>query len=470
MMKTINLTSFILIAWSVLLITGCAEKEEDYFTSGFKAMEVTGSSALIWTRLYAAEKPVPVYHERESRVFRHPIGFNEKIPVDSMDGAVPGKEGEVRISLQSGEDKFVSPWLLAKKENDFTVDYSFEPLQPGTSYTVTLESKNSGNIVEGSFRTAPDPDQVVPVNLTTSTCQYFWSYDDDLRGFKTYDLMNAMKPDFFVQTGDYVYYDKPGPLSKDLETARHKWHAMDSWPSLVDFHLRVPMYMIKDDHDLLKDDISDPSESYGNLTFDQALNLWYENVPLKEKPYRTFRWGKDLQIWLLEGREFRSNNRMEDGPDKTILGQDQKDWLIETLQGSDATFKILFSATPIVGPDRENKKDNHSNKNFQTEGDWMRDLISGTEDLYVINGDRHWQYHSIDSATQVHEFGSGPVSDSHAQGWNPDDKRPQHQFLRVAGGFLGVKVFRENEIPMIVFTHYGTDGKEMYSKTFQANG
>ena len=40
-----------------------------------------------------------------------------------------------------------------------------------------------------------------------------------------------------------------------------------------------------------------------------------------ETIYRTFRWGKLLQIWLTDGRDFRSPNTMKDGPEKTHLGQ-----------------------------------------------------------------------------------------------------------------------------------------------------
>ncbi len=450
----------------LLCLASCEEKEKDYFTSGFKVLEVSETSALIWTRLYAQETPNPIRHQRREKVFRHPIDFDEEMPVSQMDGAVAGKEGEVRIILRSDEDKFESPWLPALVDNDFTVNHAFESLKPATTYTVILESKASGTKYEGTFTTANPADQVIPVSFTSTTCQYFWSFDDSLRGFKSYDLMNSMNPDFFVQTGDYVYYDKPGPLSKDILSARHKWHAMDSWLSLVDFHQNTPMYMIKDDHDLLKDDISDKEALYGNLSYADGLKIWRENVPLKKEPYRTFRWGKDLQIWLLEGREFRSNNKDEDGPDKTILGSKQKEWLTSTLQNSDASFKILFSATPIVGPDRDKKSDNHANQVFQTEGDWIRTLISETESLYIINGDRHWQYHSIDPGTGVHEFGSGPISNAHAQGWDPEDKRPQHQFLRVNGGFLGVKIFRHNDVPQIVFTHYDVEGNEVYTKSF----
>ncbi|MCK0190678.1 alkaline phosphatase D family protein [Arenibacter sp. F20364] len=465
-MKKINLKYASLIV--LVIIVACESKKKDFFTSGFRTMEVSDSTALIWTRLYGQAAPNLVVHQKTDEHPSYPIDFDEEMALDSMDGGVPGVEGAVRLILTDGLESMESPWVKVTKENDFTASHLFSALKPDTQYEVTIESKASGNKVSGNFRTAPTKTVEKPIHFTTSTCQYFWSYDDSLRGFKVYDAMNSMNPDFFVQTGDYVYYDRKGPVAKDIPTARHKWHAMDSWSSLVDFHLKVPMYMIKDDHDLLRDDISDKNRTYGKLSWNDGLKIWKENVPLRGEPYRTFRWGKDLQIWLVEGREFRSENKMEDGPDKTILGSEQKSWLEQTLKESDATFKILFSATPIIGPDRENKKDNHANKGFQTEGDWMRGMLSQIDNVYIINGDRHWQYHSVDSVTQVNEFGSGPVSDSHSQGWDQEDMRPQHRFLRVNGGFLGVKITRESSQPEIKFIHYDVDGNEVYSAKFQA--
>ena len=450
-----------LFIWS-LLFPVFLIGQEIHLTSGFKVMEVTEKSAILWTRTYAQAKPNPIRHQREDKVFRHPIDFNEQMSRNDLDGGVPGIPGFVLFRITNGKSVKESDWIPTNEETGFIAAWAFKKLKPATAYEVKVFAKNiTDGIIRtftGSFVTAPKPSKSTPISLTTSTCQYFWSYDDPDEGFKTYLSMAKMKPDFFVQTGDYVYYDKPGPLAKDLNTARHKWHAMDSWPSLRSFHRNTPMYMIKDDHDLLKDDVSDPNSSYGSLSYQDGLKVWYENVRLHDKPYRTVRWGKDLQIWLVEGREYRSLNQMEDGPEKTIWGAEQKEWFEQTLQKSKATFKIVFSATPIVGPDRKNKADNHSNETFRNEGEWLRKLLSGLDNLFVITGDRHWQYYSIDGATGVHEFGSGPVSDAHAQGWNPEDKRPQHQFLRVKGGFLGIKVFRDGKEPRIEFTHYDVDG------------
>ncbi len=443
-----------------------------FFTTGCKTTEVMPTSAILWTRLCGQEKPNPVTHKRLGKVFRYPIDFDENAPVVEMDGAVAGGVGLVRATLTSGSSTLRSDWQEAKAEDDFTVKIPFENLKPNTTYQILWEAKPAKkeeiSTHSGTFSTAPAAPTVKPLHLVTSTCQYFWSHDDDERGFKTYDSMARLNPDFFLQTGDYVYYDKPGPLAKTLEKARHKWHAMDGWPALREFYQKTPVYLLKDDHDLLDDDSGPTSPAYGTLTFEDGLKVWRENVPLADRPYRTFRWGKDLQIWLAEGREFRSPNKAPDSPGKTIWGEAQKTWFQETVEASDATFKILFSPTPIVGPDRGKKTDNHANDAFHTEGEWLRKYLAAQQNMYVVNGDRHWQYVSVDAETGLMEFGSGPVSDAHAQGWEEGDVRPAHRFLRVKGGFLGVKVMREGGPPTIVFTHYDVEGNTVHSETRNA--
>ncbi len=434
-----------------------------FFTTGFKISEVTPNAAIIWTRLCGQEKPNPIVHKRLEKVFRHPIDFDENQSVENMDGGVKGLDGFVRVKIFSKNDERISEWFKADAEDDYTVQIPFDNLIQGEHYQVEIEGKSNlsqeeSNFARGSFKTAPNPEVEAAVNLVTSTCQYFWSYDEDKRGFRSYDSMNKLNPDFFVHTGDYIYYDKPGPLAKTIEQARHKWHAMDSWQSLVNFYENTPVYMEKDDHDLLKDDAYPTSDPYGKLTFHDGLKIWNENTAIRDKPYRTFQWGKDLQIWLVEGREYRSPNPIKDGPQKTIWGSTQKQWFKETVEASDASFKILFSPTPVVGPDRDKKADNHANQAFASEGQWLRNFLSDQKNMFVVNGDRHWQYVSVDNESGLLEFGSGPVSDAHAQGWNQDDLRPEHRFLRVKGGFMGIKVFREDHVPVIIFTHYDTEG------------
>ena len=127
---------------------------------------------------------------------------------------------------KQGRVVFTSDWKKASAENDFTAQIPVKGLKPGHAYQIELEAKSTAsrkvNYESGAFSTAPGKNDKVPVLITTSTCQYFWSFDDKKRGFHTYDSMTKLNPDFFVHTGDYIYYDKPGPLAKNIEKARHK--------------------------------------------------------------------------------------------------------------------------------------------------------------------------------------------------------------------------------------------------------
>ena len=176
---------------------------------------------------------------------------------------------------------------------------------------------------------------------------------------------------------------------------------------------------------------------------------------MRETIYRTFRWGKHLQIWLTDGRDFRSPNSMADGPEKTIWGREQKAWLKSTLEKSDATWKIVISPTPIVGPDRVAKNDNHANKGFSHEGDEIREFLKSVApgNAFTICGDRHWQYHSVHPVTGLNEFSVGAASDSHAGG-SPGLDKEYHRFHRVKGGFVSVTASGAE----IVFRHHDVQG------------
>jgi alkaline phosphatase D len=175
------------------------------------------------------------------------------------------------------------------------------------------------------------------------------------------------------------------------------------------------------------------------LTFEAGQRIFLEQVPMGERTWRTHRWGRDLQVWMTEGRDFRSPNNAPDGPEKTIWGEAQKRWFRQSVESSSATWKVLISPTPLVGPDRVKKGDNHSNRAFAHEGRELRRWIAGQKNLFIACGDRHWQYHSVDPETKAHEFSSGPASDQHADG-SPGEDPDYHRFHRVKGGFLAVSV------------------------------
>jgi alkaline phosphatase D len=312
-------------------------------------------------------------------------------------------------------------------------------------------------MIEGSFRTAPKVDTPARIVFAVVTGQEYSRRDDKTHGHKIYPVMQKLGLDFFVHTGDIVYYDKAGPYADSIELARFKWNRMYAMPFQRSFHNVVGSYFIKDDHDTLRND-SWPRQSYGDLTWEQGLAIFREQVPMGSSTYRTVRWGKDLQVWFVEGRDFRSANTKPDGPDKTIWGAKQKAWFFDTVRKSDATFRILISPTPIVGPDRGNKNDNHANKGFTHEGNELRDFIGKQKNMYVVCGDRHWQYVSVDPVTGVREYSCGPTSMKHASGFSEKQRSDMHRYLKIVGGFLAVQIERDAGKPVAIFRHYGIDG------------
>ncbi|MCB1097022.1 MAG: alkaline phosphatase D family protein [Verrucomicrobiae bacterium] len=438
----------------ILLLLGSASiASATGFANGVKIGEVTDTSAVIWTRLTRDS-------EAENRVDQ----WNENDP----HWRAPGEAGDIRLSYSNGTDNAMpsrSKTLPAVADNDFCVQFELQDLHPATSYDYVISSGNSDKDVTGSFTTAPAKDSTNTLTFVVSTCQDFPRRDDKTNGHIIYKSMLAQKPAFFVQTGDTLYYDKPNPLAQDIATARYKWNRLYALPNLKQFHKQIPSYWMHDDHDVLKDDCW-PGQTYGDLTWDQGLKVWREQIPQSDKPYRTFRWGKHLQIWLPEGREFRSPNTMEDGPDKSILGAEQLAWLEESMLASDATFKLYISATPVVGPDRKGKKDNHANKVFDYEGKRLRTFLNAIPGCFVINGDRHWQYHSIDPDTGLNEFGSGPASDVHAGGFKKELQEKWQPFLRIKGGYLSVEVTGESA----TVRHHDVEGNVVNTTKIPAPG
>ena len=127
----------------------------------------------------------------------------------------------------------------------------------------------------------------------------------------------------------------------------------------------------------------------------------------------------------------------------------------------------IINANPILGPDRKNKNDNYSNAGFQTEGNELRQLLNQFENVYLCNGDRHWQYVTHPEGTNLWEFSCGAGSDVHAGGWSQEDVRPEHRFLRVKGGFLRGEVSRKNGNPTLTFQHCDVDGNVVHEEIFQ---
>ncbi|WP_246105659.1 alkaline phosphatase D family protein [Rosistilla ulvae] len=368
---------------------------------------------------------------------------------------LPGAAGTVSFRLfKEGNDQVVAKQILkASEHRDFIARATFKSLQPGTRYrcetTITSGTDVGKPGPVARFKTLPAVDATAEVRFVVVTGMNYAKFHGDQRidlkqhrvenntnlpapyagvdkplGYPALASILKLRPDFFIGTGDNVYYDTPDkPRAKTVTELRQKWHEQFIQPRFRDLFGEVPTYWMIDDHDFRKDDC----DNSGNYSPTPVLGrrLMLEQLPVAQaddsdaKTYRTFRIGKDLQIWLTENRMYRSDNSMPDGPEKTIWGAEQKAWLMKSLEASDATFKLLISPTPMVGPDDKRKTDNHANiGGFRTERDqffaWLKTKRIDNGNFFVVCGDRHWQYHAIDPSG-IEEFSCGALVDANSR-------------------------------------------------------
>ena len=472
-----------------ILFVGCKkESPGPYFGNGFHNGWADQNSVVIWTRLTKSPEmntsgkkfliPSAADHRKLDKEANPDSIYKAQIPagftLDQMEGACPGMPGEVKLiyyPLKDADKRVETEWFPVENEKNFTRQWKVTNLTPDTKYVVEIEARRSKTRVvtakvNGAFRTPPDPADIADLSFCITTCQDYPRRDDSINGHKIYKSMLRMLPDFFVHTGDIEYYDKPGPFALTEELMRFKWDRLFALPYQRDLYRQVTSYFMKDDHDVLRDDAY-PGLKYGAVSWERGLEIFdKEQFPSNEKPYKTIRWGRDLQIWITEGRNYRSKNTDPDGPEKTIWGKEQKEWLFKSLKESDATFKLLISPDPILGPDRDKKGDNYSNKQFKYEGDEIREYLKQSDNVFICNGDRHWQYVTNIPGTTLWEFSTGASSDKHAEGWNQADVRPEHRFLRVKGGFLKGSLYHEGDKVILKFQHYDVDGNVVHEEIF----
>ncbi len=483
-----------------ILCIGCSDnasmKQEIFNAQGEIAGEVTQTSVILQSRLTASDTIV--------------------------NNDMPGTKGIARFEWSENEhfsDFKTTRWFTGIEKNDFIIKTQITNLTEGSLYHYRLRyGKDTTNTFLGntrSFRTLPNSKSDQPVDFIVTSCFNYYRFhygrlDDPKAGYQGKDrhlgypglsTITSLNPNFVIFTGDNVYYDTPQTESLRAKTQaelRKKWHEQFVQHRFIELFSKTATYWEKDDHDHRFNDsdtitnflplahlivdggidstsLSQPSHILGMNTFREQVPIVDPDDP-EAVTYRTYRINKHLQIWLTENRDYRSPNTMLDGPEKTIWGKKQREWLKSTLVESEADFKILISPGPLIGPDDAYKNDNHVNHNgFRHEGqgflNWIAKNRSKIGNFYIVHGDRHWQYHSIDTRG-IDEFSVGAIDDSNARmprlpgdpkSTDPDGKIKQpYVASKVTGGFLRIRTNSNKENGSLQFIFYDQKGTVLY--------
>ena len=437
-----------------------------------------------------------------------------------------------------GAKTFRSPAPLTP-ETDGTGRLRIVGLDSGSTvhYRVSLQDAETGATSEptsGTFQTAPTEAGDIRLHWSGDIVGQGWGINPDVGGMTGWAAMADRSPNLFLHSGDTVYADVPveetvtlpdgrvwrnitsEAKSKPAETldeyrGQHRYNLMDQ--NYLRFNSSVAQIVQWDDHETLNNwypgeilDDDKYTEKDVNTLAARAYQAFHEWQPLDEKAavdgrvYRKVPYGPLLDIFVLDMRTYKSDNRTAGDPNPNgsqILGEQQKQWLINEVTASRATWKIIAADLPlgIAVPDgdtgdMEASANGHPGAPGAREVE-IAEVLHGLKDVKNIvwlTADVHYtaaNHYSPDRAayqdfSPFWEFVSGPL---HA-GASPERDLdgtfgPETVYVHAAAKD------RSNSSPLDDFQHFGevdidgesreltvrlmnTKGAELFTKTLPA--
>jgi alkaline phosphatase D len=374
-----------------LLGAGSCDAEDPsdrVFPQGIASGDPTPDGVLLWTRVESgAARERVTYEVASDRSFRNIVASG---------------------AIEVGDD------------TDRTVRVELTGLTAGTTYWYRFEAAGVMSPT-GRTRTAPDPDTDAPLRVAVASCQDFGG-----RWFHAWRAAVERDVDVVLFIGDYIYetighLDAKLPRDRTPEIpdglvlddvikgkvaaltladyrALYRQYRRDA--DLRAVHAQFPFVMLWDDHEFANDCWRDHATDFDDREGDErspdrraaATRAWFEYSPIRRpydpaaafpgdlQIYRSFRWGRHVELVLLDERYYRDDDLIPEGPidrevghiqmnsalgartfvikdafdareaaaspSPTMLGPAQYGWAVETLRASSATWKLL--ASPLV--------------------------------------------------------------------------------------------------------------------------
>lgn len=271
----------------------------------------------------------------------------------------------------------------ADKGHDYTMVFVIRDLVPDTRYFFRVlpegkPDKYIGDKAPGSFQTAPEG--AAAFRLAFGSCARFQASQSQ----PIWGAVERMRPDLFFWVGDNIYGD-----ALDPDILAEEYRRQRDIPGIHPVLQHVPQLATWDDHDSALND-HNTTNPVKHLALEVFKRYW-ANPSFGEDSnpgvYFQYRYG-DVEFYFLDVRYHRTPNAAPDGPEKTILGPRQYDWLVRGLESSDAVFKVLVSGSGFTagkGPTGD------AWSAFLTERDRLFRTIAerGIHGVVLLSGDTH---------------------------------------------------------------------------------
>ncbi len=274
--------------------------------------------------------------------------------------------------------------VLTTAAQDFTVKVDVTGLAAGQVYFYRFKSASKYSIT-GQTKTLAT--QVQSVQFAVCSCSNF-----PAGYFHVYKEMAKQDVDVVIHLGDYIYeYGMGGYATEEavemgraladdnnaeiirLDGYRKRYALYRLDPDLQAAHQRHPFIVIWDDHELANDTWEKGAENHQSDTEGDflerklaALAAYFEWMPIRPiddqhiKIYRQFDFGTLVQLTMLDTRIIARNVQLDYAnymtatgldiakfqadlinPARSLMGVEQRNWLLQKLQQSTATWNVL---------------------------------------------------------------------------------------------------------------------------------
>lgn len=254
--------------------------------------------------------------------------------------------------------------VLTDGAKDFTVKVDVTGLEADHYYFYEFTALQAHS-ARGRTKTAPSA-SIDSLRFALVSCANL-----EAGYFNVYEAL-TQRNDFeaVLMLGDYIYeyetggYSPNGSIDRIFEPSneiitiddyrlRYSVYHMDK--NLQKLHQNFPWICVWDDHESANDSFEGGAENHNageGFWSDRKLyaqKAYFEWLPIREKApgnveiFRTFNYGNLVDLFMVDTR---LNGRQEQGvnvndPNRTMLGMNQYDWLIDELDNSTAQWKIM---------------------------------------------------------------------------------------------------------------------------------
>lgn len=260
--------------------------------------------------------------------------------------------------------------FTTNSSRDYTVKVDVTGLEAGKTYYYVFNAFGKNSLI-GKTKTTPTGNQSTHLKFGVVSCSnyqagYFTNY---------YHLAKRNDLDAVIHLGDYIYEYGNGTYgdsslreARKLEPAteivtledyrtRYSTYRLDT--NLVRVHQQHPFITVWDDHESANNAYKDGAQNHTDSTEGSwatrkaiAKQVYFEWLPIRDNSnrevYRTIKYGNLVDLIMLDtrlkGRELQitsvTDPALQD-TNRTILGTEQKTWLLNELKTSTARWKLI---------------------------------------------------------------------------------------------------------------------------------